>query len=73
VPTELITTTAPTTLIPVELPNGTMILVESTVTLAEEGLGIEGLPSMKKVGDAIEGWQANSLEQFRRPNPTRRA
>jgi hypothetical protein len=53
---EALTTTAPTMLVPVELANGTTIYVRSTVTVADaDDFRGEDMPSLRKVGEAIEG------------------
>jgi hypothetical protein len=61
------TQSAKTTQIPVALPNGTTILVEST-TIVEE-VGVEGLPSLKRVGEAIEGVAAELVDSIRKAKP----
>jgi hypothetical protein len=55
-------------LIPVKLGNGTEILVESSVTVPD-GTDSADLPSLKRVGDAIEGVAQDLMGAIKKAEP----
>ena len=68
--TALAGVTTGTMLLPIELPNGSSIMVEATVTGEDFGdEKFDGMPSLDRIGDAIEGAATVLVTSIRKAEP----